>query len=116
MEETTLTDVNTANPLLTRETPVPFDSIKAEMVEPAIRVLIDQSREAISKLASEETPRTYSDILMGLRRVTEAVDFAKSTVRHLDGVATPPELPPAYNDVQGPVSVVYSAIPLNSEL
>ena len=52
MEQTTVTDVNTANPLLTREMPVPFDSIKADMVEPAIQKLIDQSREALSKVAS----------------------------------------------------------------
>src|SRR3954469_22170214 len=102
MEETTLTDVNTANPLLTRETPVPFDSIKAETVEPAIDVLIDQSREAISRLASEETPRSYADILMGLDQVTEPLDFAMSTVRHLEAVATTPELRAAYNAVQGP--------------
>src|SRR3954447_3379085 len=116
MDETTLTDVSTANPLLTRETPVPFDSIKAEMVEPAIQVLIDRSREALTKLASPETPRSYSDILMGLDRVTEPLDFAISTVRHLEGVATTPELRAAYNAVQGPVSVFYSSIPLNSDL
>ncbi len=116
MGETTLTDVNTANPLLTREMPVPFDSIKAEMVEPAIQVLIDQSREALSKIASGQTPRTYLDILMALDRVTEPLDFAISTVRHLEGVATTPELRAAYNAVQGPVSVFYSSIPLNSEL
>src|SRR3954468_18588636 len=116
MERTTLTDVKTANPLLTRETPVPFDSIRAEMVEPAIQVLVDQSREALSRLASGETPRTYSDILMTLDRVTEPLDFAMSTVRHLESVATTPELRAAYNAVQAPVSLFYSSIPLNSEL
>src|SRR3954447_12822777 len=116
MDETTLTDVSTANPLLTRETPVPFDSIKAEMVEPAIHTLIDQSREALAKVASGETPRTYSDILLALDSVTEPLDFAMSTVRHLESVATTPELRAAYNAVQGPVSVFYSSIPLNSEL
>jgi len=116
MDGTTLTDVSTANPLLTRETPVPFDSIKAEMVEPAIHTLIDQSREALAKVASSETPRTYSDILLALDTVTEPLDFAISTVRHLESVATTPELRAAYNAVQGPVSVFYSSIPLNSEL
>ncbi|MFL6449050.1 MAG: M3 family metallopeptidase [Bryobacteraceae bacterium] len=116
MEETTLTDLETANPLLTRETPVPFDSIKTQMVEPAIHTLIEQSREAISQLASGNTPRTYSDILTGLDRVTEPLDFAMSTVRHLEAVATTPELRAAYNGVQGPVSLFYSSIPLNSEL
>ena len=116
MEEITLADVKTANPLLTRETPIPFDSIKADMVEPAIHTLVDQSREALSRIASGETPRTYTDILMGLDGATEPLDFAISTVRHLEAVATTPELRAAYNSVQGPVSAFYSSIPLNSEL
>jgi len=116
MQETTVTDASSANPLMTRETPIPFDSVKAQMVEPAIQTLIEQSREALSKIASSGTPRTYEGILLALDSVTEPLDFAMSTVRHLEGVATTPELRAAYNAVQGPVSMFYSSIPLNSEL
>lgn len=116
MGQTTTADVSTANPLVTKELPIPFDSVKAEMVEPAIHLLIERSRDSLAKLTSDDTPKTYSDILLALDAATEPLDFAVGTVRHLESVATTPELRAAHNAVQGPVSAFYSSIPLNSEL
>jgi len=46
----------------------------------------------------------------------EARRILVSVVRHLESVATYPELRAAYNAVQPPVSAFYSGIPLNDGL
>ena len=48
--------------------------------------------------------------------MTEKLDFAMGVVRHLESVATTPELRAAFNAVQPKVSAFYSGLPLNEEL
>ena len=48
--------------------------------------------------------------------MTENLDYAMSVVRHLESVATTPELRAAFNAVQPKVSVFYSSLPLNEAL
>ncbi len=51
-----------------------------------------------------------------LDTMTEKLDYAMSVVRHLESVATTPELRAAFNAVQPKVSAFYSSIPLNERL
>ena len=51
-----------------------------------------------------------------LDKLTEPLDYAMGVVRHLESVATYPELRAAYNAVQPEVSAFYSGIPLNDGL
>ena len=104
------------NPLLIQRFPVQFDGIRAEHVTPAIEVLLRQMEQRLSDLGDVGVPRTYNDILIGLDSMTEPLDFAMSVVRHLESVATQPELRAAYNAVQAPVSIFYTSIPLNAAL
>jgi oligopeptidase A len=108
----TLTD----NPLLTERFPIQFDAIKAEDVQPAIQLLLEQMKKRLADLGGSGVPRTYENILLGLDKMTEPLDFAIGVVRHLEGVVTTPELRAAYNAVQGPVSMFYTAIPLDAKL
>ena len=101
------------NPLLTERFPIPFDSIKAEHVTPAIDVLLEQMKKRLVELGSSQVPRTYENILIALDRMTEPLDFAMNVVRHMESVATYPELRAAYNQVVGPVSQFYTSIPLD---
>ena len=48
--------------------------------------------------------------------MTENLDYAMSVVRHLESVATTPELRAAFNAVQPKVSAFYSSLPLNEDL
>ncbi len=96
--------------------PIQFSAVKASHVEPAIQVLLEQMNQRLADLSAPRTPRTYSDILLGLDNMTQPLDFAMSITRHLEGVATYPDLRAAYNAVQGPVSQFYTSIPLNQEL
>ncbi len=104
------------NPLLTERFPIPFDVIEAGQVEPAVDLLLKQMNLRLADLGRPEVPRTYGNILLALDQMTEPLDVAMAVVRHLESVATTPELRAAYNAVQEPVSVFYTSIPLNSEL
>ncbi|MBV8551403.1 MAG: M3 family metallopeptidase [Acidobacteriaceae bacterium] len=104
------------NPLLVERMPIRFDAVKAEDVEPAIHLLLEQMKSRLTDLGKPEIPRTYDNILIGLDKMTEPLDFAMSVVRHLESVATTPELRAAYNAVQGPVSLFYTSIPLDPNL
>ena len=104
------------NPLLTERFPIQFDAIKAEHVVPAINLLLEQMRNRVADLGKPGVPRTYENILLTLDRLTEPLDFAMSVVRHLEGVATYPELRAAYNEIIGPVSQFYTSIPLDTNV
>jgi oligopeptidase A len=67
-------------------------------------------------IAAVPQPRTYESVLTALDNATEPLDFAMAVVRHLESVATTPELREAFNEVQGPVSMFYTSIALNAEL
>jgi oligopeptidase A len=98
------------NPLLDIQFRVPFDKIQAKDIEPAIEELIaDASRQLEETIASDRP-------LHALDTMTERLDLAMSVIRHLESVATTPELRAAYNAVQPKVSAFYSSIPLNEGL
>src|SRR5579872_3853445 len=98
------------NPLLQISFRVPFDQIQASQVEPAIdELLADAGRRLEETIASPEP-------LHALDTMTEKLDFAMSVIRHLESVATTPELRAAFNAVQPKVSAFYSSLPLNEGL
>jgi oligopeptidase A len=98
------------NPLLKVTFRVPFDQIQASHVEPAIEQLLSDADRQLEATISSDRP------LHALDTMTENLDYAMSVVRHLEGVATTPELRAAYNAVQPRVSAFYSGIPLNEPL
>src|SRR5690242_4672530 len=98
------------NPLLEISFRVPFDQIQAAQVEPAIdELLTDAARRLDETIASPEP-------LHALDTMTERLEYAMNVVRHLESVATTPELRAAFNAVQPKVSAFYSSLPLNQEL
>ncbi len=104
------------NPLLVQRFPIQFDKVTAEQVEPAITLLLEQMNQRLNDLGRPDTPLTYRNVLLSLDTMTEPLDFAMSVVRHLEAVATYPELRAAHNAVQGPVSSFYSSIALHEGL
>ena len=98
------------NPLLEISFRVPFDRIQASQVEPAIdELLADASRRLTETIASPQ-PVHALDIM------TERLEYAMNVVRHLESVATTPELRLAFNAVQPKVSAFYTSLPLNEDL
>ncbi|MBI3472777.1 MAG: M3 family metallopeptidase [Candidatus Solibacter usitatus] len=107
---------NDSNPLLSEEFRIPFDRIRAEHVEPAIQRLLAEARGNVESIAGGAGPRTFANTMAPFDALTERLDYAMGVVRHLEGVATYPELRAAYNAVQPEVSEFYSSIPLHEGL
>ena len=105
-----------ANPLLTLDFHIPFDQIRASHVEPAVAALIREARARVENLSSERAARNFDNTMKVLDELTEPLDCAMAVVRHLESVATYPELRAAYNAVQPEVSAFYSGIPLHAGL
>src|SRR5258708_39860178 len=98
------------NPLVEISFRVPFDKIHPSDVEPAIdELLADAARRLTETIASSQP-------VHALDTMTERLEYAMSVVRHLESVATTPELRAAFNAVQPKVSAFYSSIPLNEAL
>jgi oligopeptidase A len=104
------------NPLLEINFRIPFDQIRAEHVEPAIDQLLAEAQSKQKELADSEGPRTFENTLLALESMTEKLDFALGIVRHLESVATYPELRTAYNAIQPKVSLYYTNIVLDPGL
>jgi oligopeptidase A len=104
------------NPLLVRRIPIQFDAVKPEQVEPAIELLLDKMKQRLTELGDPKPAPGYESVLMALDKMTEPLDFAMAIVRHLEAVATTPEMRAAHNAVQGPVSMFYTSIPLDAKV
>ena len=95
---------------------VPFDRIREAHIEPAVGELLAQARERLAALAAEPGERTFANTMAALDVMTEPLEYAIGIVRHLESVATTPELRAAFNAVQPAVSAFYSGIPLDAGL
>jgi oligopeptidase A len=102
-----------ANPLLHVEFRVPFDRIRAEHVQPAAIELLREARTRLAALATADGERTFDNTLRALDTLTDPLDWAMGVVRHLESVATYPELRAAFNAAQPEVSAFYTGIPLD---
>jgi len=104
------------NPLLQIQFRVPFDRIRAADVQPAVASLLRESRIRLEAIGAAPGERTFDNTMRALDMLTEPLDYAMGVVRHLESVATYPELRAAFNAVQPEVSAFYSGIPLDAGL
>ncbi len=104
------------NPLLSSDFRVPFDRIRAEHVEPGIRQLLEQARARVDALAAGTAEPSFDGTMAPLDDLSEPLDRAMGVVKHLESVATYPELRAAHNAVEPEVSQFHSSIPLNEGL
>ena len=104
------------NPLLLNPRSLPFDRVEASQIRPALDALIESARARIDGITALDAPRTFANTMGALDTSTDDLDIAVSIVRHLEGVATTPELRDAWNEVQPAVIQFYSSIPLNEAL
>jgi oligopeptidase A len=111
-----MSGASAANPLLSMKFRVPFDEIRAAHVEPAVASLLADARARLESLASDPADRTFENTLRALDLLTEPLDYTMGVVRHLESVATYPELRAAFNAVQPEVSAFNTGIPLHQGL
>src|SRR4051794_27615342 len=104
------------NPLLDLTFPVPFDAIREEHIEPAVRTRLADAHAAIDAIAASTGPFSYESTLGALEQASEQLELVMSLVEHLESVSTTPALREAYNAVLPDVSAFGSSIPLNPGL
>ena len=104
------------NPLLEIRFRIPFDRIRAGHVEPAIEELLRDARERLESLAADARPRTFENTMLRYEAITERLEYAMAVIRHLESVATTPELRAAHNAVEPAVSAFQSGILLHAGL
>lgn len=104
------------NPLYSISFQIPFDRVEASHVEAGIRELIGRAQAKIDELVASPGPRTFDNTMLAMERATENLDYALGVVRHLESVATTPELRAAWNIAEPEASAFYSQIPLNAGL
>ena len=104
------------NPLLSPVFRVPFDRIRADHVAPATEELLRQARQRAKEVAAAGGVRTFAGTLRALDDLAEPLEYAIGVVRHLEAVATYPELRAAYSAAQPEVSAFFSNIPLDAGL
>ena len=105
-----------SNPLISIRFRIPFDQIRAEHVQPAITRLLSEARDSLERFASQPGERTFDNTMRELDEFTEPLDYAMAIVRHLEYVATYPELRAAFHAVEPEVSAFHSSIPLHAGL
>jgi oligopeptidase A len=105
-----------SNPLLELSRPIPFDQIREEHIEPAVRSLLAEATAAFDAIAANPGPHSYESTLGALERASERLELVMSLVEHLESVSTTPALRAAYNAVLPDVSALWSSIPLNPGL
>ena len=74
--------MNMNNPLLTRVFHIPFDSIRAEHVEPAIDTLLAAAQRHIDAVANQTGDLTYQKTLGALEDATEDLEWAAGVIGH----------------------------------
>lgn len=106
---------NEQNPLLDQSLQIPFDTIRAEHVRPAIDALLASTSRGLDAI-HPDGPVTYANTLGALDSVTEPLDRALGIVGHLESVTTYGELRDAYTEVQPKAAALYSQIPLREPI
>jgi oligopeptidase A len=118
MNKNTQTDSETqpSNPLLHRTSIIPFDSFKAEQIEPAIEALLASSTAELDAIKAAPGERTFENTLRALDNLALDLNFAMGIISHLESIATHPEWRDAYNKVLPRVSEFSSKIVLDPDL
>jgi oligopeptidase A len=101
------------NPLLTPQFGIPFDQIRAEHVEPAVKEAIAIAERRIEEMAAPQA-RTYANTLGALDALSDELDYALGVTRHLESVATTPELRAAFNAAEPLAMAFYTRVPLHA--
>ncbi|MEM8718951.1 MAG: M3 family metallopeptidase [Cyanobacteria bacterium P01_G01_bin.39] len=89
----------TKNPLLIGKGLPPFNEIKAEHVVPAMKQILTELDEKITKLEENVTP-TWSGLVEPLTKLEERLSWSWGIVGHLMSVQNSPELRSAYEKMQ----------------
>ena len=86
------------NPLLAMTGLPPFQHIKAEHVEPALKALIESNREQLQTLLNENEHYSWDNLIQPLEDMDDRLGRMWSPVSHMNSVVNSDELRDAYNN------------------
>ena len=86
------------NPLLAMTGLPPFQHIKAEHVEPALKAVIESNRKQIQTLLKENEHYTWDNLIQPLEDMDDRLSRMWSPVSHMNSVVNSDELRDAYNN------------------
>lgn len=90
--------MSTENPLLAMTGLPPFQHIKPEHVEPALKALIDANRKQIQSLLNSNEHYTWDNLIQPLEDMDDRLGRMWSPVSHMNSVVNSDELRDAYNN------------------
>ncbi|MBS0589462.1 MAG: M3 family metallopeptidase, partial [Proteobacteria bacterium] len=108
--------MNDINPLLADTALPPFASIRAEHVEPAIDVVLEDYQRQIDALTATTSPRTFANTMLPQEVLEMRVERAWSPVSHLHAVADSPALREAYSAALEKITEFSTELGQNREL
>jgi len=85
------------NPLLENNALPAFLSIKPEHVEPALNQVLEQAKETVKHLLSNNEQPTWQSLVLPMEALDASIDKVWSPVSHLNSVMNSDELRVAYN-------------------
>src|SRR5580704_200506 len=92
-----ISDPSVPNPLLSNEFRIPFDQIRSEHVQPAVTDLLADCQTRLDRILAAPAPRTYENTMEALDSISDRLEYAVGVTRHLESVATYPDLRQAFN-------------------
>lgn len=104
------------NPLLTRTTAIPFDTLTPTHALPAVKELIEHTEKELTAIKNFSGDRTFGNTMIPLDDLGITLDFAVGIVGHIENVATTPEWREAYNQILPLISEFKSKILFDPEL
>lgn len=105
----------TSNPLRSLHAEIPWTTIDAAHVVPAVDALLEDARKHVAAIGAGDGA-DYASVLGTLEQVLEPLSRAMAVVSHLDGVASTPELRQAYGHVRPKVAELFAGLPLDPAL
>ncbi len=104
--------MNATNPLLQGALPIPFTTIEAVHVVPAVRARLAEANEAVQAVLAEPT-RSFAGTLLALDEATRPLEEAWTVVEHLRGVCHSDALAAAHLEVLGEVTTFFTGLGLD---
>lgn len=89
-----------ANPLLVKKFPVPWDEIRPEHITPAIEQHLKEAESRRAKLKANHEAPTWENTIVALEAVTEELNHAWGLISHLQAVNNSPALRREFNAMQ----------------
>lgn len=105
------------NPFLDSAFHIPWPTLTADQVAPAIETALAEAELALDKIRTQPvTGVTYESTFVALEKATEALNIAWAKVGHLQSVADAPALREAHNAMLPKVTAFSARIPLDPAL